>query len=60
MNEIIFSYGYQRCHARIVDKLQGCETYIGTMEGYDIYKINGVFFNQFAYVAIKKGEYHES
>lgn len=54
MNEIIFSYNNERCHATIVESLLGGETYIGKMNGYEIYQIDcHALFDQFGFVAIE-------
>lgn len=53
--EIIFSYNNTRCHAAIVESLLGGETYIGEMDGFEIYEIDRhASFDQFGFVAIKK------
>ena len=55
MNEIIFSYNNTRCHALKVEGLLGGEKYIGTMNGFEIYQIDGhSLFDQFGFVAIKE------
>lgn len=52
--EIIFSYNKTRCHALIVRELLGGETYIGRVDGYEIYEIDvHALFDQFGFVAIK-------
>lgn len=53
MNEIIFSCNNQRCHAKIVTGLNGNERFIGKIDGYEIYRLPGIFFNQFGFVAVK-------
>ena len=56
MKEIIFLYNNTRCHALIVDKLTveaNANTYVGEIDGYEIYRTCGVFFNQFGFEAIK-------
>lgn len=54
MNEIIFSYNNERCHATVVESLLGGETYIGKMNGYEIYQIDcHALFDQFGFVAIE-------
>lgn len=52
-SEVLFSYCNERCHAKIVDKLQGNERFIGNINGYEIYSIYEKFFNQLGFVAIK-------
>lgn len=55
MNEIIFSYNNTRCHATKVESLLGGETYIGTIDGWEIYQIDKhALFDQFGFVAIKE------
>ena len=55
MNEIIFSYNKTRCHALKVASLLGGETYIGEIDGFEIYEIDKhALFDQFGFVAIKK------
>jgi hypothetical protein len=54
-NEIIFSYNNTRCHAAIIESLEGDERYIGKVDGYSIYQIpNNGFFDQFGFVAVKE------
>ena len=53
MNEIIFSCNNQRCHAKTVTELSGKERFIGKLDGYEIYRLPGVFFDQFGFVAVK-------
>ena len=56
-NEIIFSYNNTRCHALKVAALLGGETYIGTMDGWEIYQIDKhSLFDQFGFVAIKENK----
>ena len=50
--EVIFSYNNTRCHAKVVDNLLGGEKYIGSMDGFDVYQIDSIFFDQFGFVAI--------
>lgn len=53
--EIIFSYNNTRCHATKVENLLGGETYIGTIDGWEIYQIDKhALFDQFGFVAIKE------
>ncbi len=53
--EIIFSYNNTRCHAEIIEKLSGGEKYIGSLDGYEIYrKADSILFDQFGFVAIKE------
>lgn len=57
MKEILFSYNNKRCHAAIVegmtpDALIGDERYIGKMDGYEIYQMPSVWFDQFGFIAI--------
>lgn len=52
--EIIFSYNNVRCHAAVIRKLDGSERFIGRMDGYEIYQIKSIFFDQFGFVAIKE------
>ncbi len=60
MNEIIFSYNNQRCHALKVESLLGTETYIGKMDDYEIYQIDPhALFDQFGFVAVKE-QAHEA
>ena len=55
MNEIIFSYNKTRCHALKVESLLGGESYIGEVEGWEIYQIvPHALFDQFGFVAIRK------
>lgn len=54
MNEIIFSYNNTRCHAAKVEALKGDERFIGRMDGYEIYQLRGIWFDQFGFVAIKE------
>ncbi|MBQ5659476.1 MAG: hypothetical protein IIV02_08155, partial [Peptococcaceae bacterium] len=61
--EKLFSYNGQRCHAAIVPGLkkenlpnQKKHSYVGTMDGYEIYDISpGAMMDQFGFAAIKKG-----
>lgn len=54
-DEIIFSYNNTRCHAAIVESLEGGERYIGKVDDYSIYQIqNNGFFDQFGFVAVKE------
>lgn len=53
--EIIFSYNGSRCHAIIKNRLPenlDFET-IGSINGYTVYKLKTIIFNQFDFVAIK-------
>ena len=53
--EIIFSYLNTRCHALAVENLIGNESYIGKIDGYEIYEIDKHgLFNQFGFVAVKE------
>ena len=53
--EIIFSYNNTICHATKVENLLGGETYIGTIDGWEIYQIDKhALFDQFGFVAIKE------
>lgn len=54
-DELIFSYNNTRCHAQIVEELEGGERYIGKLDGYELYQIpsNGIFHYD-GFVAIKK------
>lgn len=55
MNEIIFFYNKTRCHALKVESLLGGESYIGEVEGWEIYQIDPhALFDQFGFVAIRK------
>ena len=55
MNEIIFYYNKTRCHALKVERLLGGESYIGEVEGWEIYQIDPhALFDQFGFVAIKE------
>lgn len=52
--ELIFSYNNTRCHALIVKELLEDERYIGEMDGFEIWQVRGIFFDQFGFVAVKK------
>lgn len=55
--EIIFLYNNHRCHAEVVEKLsveKTWKTFVGRVDGYEIYRTCGVHFNQFGFEAIKK------
>lgn len=53
--EIIFSHCHTRCHALKVEGLLGGESYIGTVDGWEIYQIDPhALFDQFGFVAVKK------
>ena len=53
--EILFYHNNTRCHAMIVKELLGGETYIGKMDGYEIYQIDPhALFDQFGFVAVKE------
>ena len=54
MNEIIFSYNNTRCHAAKVESLIGGERFIGKMDGFEIYRLPGILFDQFGFVAVKE------
>lgn len=57
MKEIIFLYNDNRCHAQIVDQIsveKTWKTFVGEIDGYEIYRTCGVLFNQFGFEAIKK------
>lgn len=55
--EIIFSYNNTRCHALKVESLLGGESYIGMVDGWEIYQIDPhALFDQFGFVAIEKKE----
>lgn len=57
MNEIIFLYNNTRCHAQVVETLsieKTCKTYVGEIDGYEIYRTCGILFNQFGFEAIKE------
>ena len=57
--EIIFLYNNHRCHAEVVEKLsveKTWKTFVGRVDGYEIYRTCGVHFNQFGFEAIKKQE----
>lgn len=54
MLELIFSYNNARCHATIVESLVGNERFIGRMNGYEVYRLPGIMFDQFGFVAIKE------
>ena len=59
MKEIIFSYFNERCHAKVVPQLsveKTWKTFVGEIDGYEIYKTCGVLLNQFGFEAIKKEE----
>ena len=54
--EIIFSYNNERCHATVVDQISvemDDRHFIGRLDGYEIYKTYGLYFNQFGFEAIK-------
>jgi len=51
MEEIIFTYNGERCHATIVDSPQGL--YIGNINGFDIYNVSGSVIDQFGFIAKK-------
>lgn len=54
--EIIFLYNNHRCHAEVVEKLsveKTWKTFVGRVDGYEIYRTCGVHFNQFGFEAIK-------
>ncbi len=55
--ELVFLYHDERCHAIIVRKLFGDETFIGRLDGYKIYEIDPhALFDQWGFVAIKEEE----
>ncbi len=54
MKELIFSYNHERCHAVIVESLPDNTRYIGEMDGYEIYQIKTVWFDQFGFMAIRR------
>ena len=62
MKEIIFLYDlsynrHERCHAKIVETLsveKNWKTYVGKIDGYEIYKTYESLFNQFGFEAIKE------
>lgn len=57
MNELIFMYLDCRCHAQIVDEISVEKiprNYIGSLDGYEIYKTYGSLFDQFGFEAIKE------
>jgi hypothetical protein len=56
MDEIIFSYMHQRCHALKVKELPEKSRYIGELDGYEIYEVDieNPIFEQFAFIAVKK------
>lgn len=64
MKEIIFLHPYfenQRCHAKVVEKLSveaNARNYVGTIDGYEIYKTYGTLFRHdydvFKFEAIKE------
>lgn len=58
MKEIIFTYDNgERCHAKIVNEVsveKNWNTFVGEINGYEIYRTCGVMFNQFGFEAIKR------
>lgn len=53
---IAFSYLGNRCHATIVNTpLVGDEEHIGDIDGYAIYKLPGVVFDPFGFIAKSVG-----
>ncbi len=54
MDEVIFSHNETRCHAKIVCEISGDEKLIGELNGYYIYQLPGIVFDQFGFLAVKK------
>jgi len=54
--ELVFSYNRQRCHAEVVDRLNGGEKFIGSIEGWSIYQIPSTMFSVFGFIAIREEE----
>lgn len=52
--EIIFFYNHTRCHAMVVTRLIGGERKVGSLDGYGIYQIDSLFFDQFGFVAVRE------
>ena len=54
--EIMFTYfNGKRCHAEVVSEAPANARWIGNIEEYEVYKTSGSIFNQFSFVAVKKG-----
>ena len=51
--EVIFFYNHTRCHAKVVDELSENVRRLGRMDGYELYQIDSLFFDQFGFAVVK-------
>ena len=54
MEEIVFTYNDERCHAEIVESLPENCRLIGELNGYLLYQKKSTYFDQFGFVAVRK------